>query len=205
MDPLTNEYDVLVKILLIGDAGVGKTSFCKKLMYDDFNGNYDTTIGIDFFIKYIEYNSKIFKLQIWDTAGQEQFQSLTHSYYRNTDIALIMFDLNSYKESNINKWLHNIDKFCKKDVKKIIIGNKSDLKINVNENFVKKFCLDNNLDYIQISVKENINMDEIMGLVYIHMYKLPDNYFDYKPINFKNMEIDSLIEENNKKNCCTIL
>lgn len=206
MDPLRQEYDVLVKILLIGDAGVGKSSFCKKLIDDnDFDGTYESTIGIDFFIKYIDYNSKLFKLQLWDTAGQEKFQSLTHSYYRKTDIAIIMFDLNSYKETNINKWLKNIKKYCDKDVKIIIVGNKNDLEIKANENFINKFASENNLDYIRISVKNNINIDEMMALIYIHMYKLPNNYFEYQPLTIKDTNVDNVIDEYDKKNCCIIL
>ena len=75
-------YDLLFKLLLIGDSGVGKTCILFRFSDDAFNTTFISTIGIDFKIKTIELRGKKIKLQIWDTAGQERFHTITTSYYR---------------------------------------------------------------------------------------------------------------------------
>uniref|UniRef100_A0A3P9PQ14 small monomeric GTPase n=1 Tax=Poecilia reticulata TaxID=8081 RepID=A0A3P9PQ14_POERE len=75
-------YDLLFKLLLIGDSGVGKTCVLFRFSDDAFNTTFISTIGIDFKIKTVELQGKKIKLQIWDTAGQERFHTITTSYYR---------------------------------------------------------------------------------------------------------------------------
>ena len=82
MPPAGKEYDFLIKLLLIGDSGVGKSCLLVRFSDDAFSASYITTIGIDFKIRTIELDGKRIKLQIWDTAGQERFKTITTAYYR---------------------------------------------------------------------------------------------------------------------------
>ena len=102
-------YDLLFKLLLIGDSGVGKTCILFRFSDDAFNNTFISTIGIDFKIKTIELRGKKVKLQIWDTAGQERFHPITTSYYRGAMGIMLVYDItNSKSFDNIAKWLRNI-------------------------------------------------------------------------------------------------
>ena len=102
-------YDLLFKLLLIGDSGVGKTCILFRFSDDAFNNTFISTIGIDFKIKTIELRGKKIKLQIWDTAGQERFHTITTSYYRGAMGIMLVYDItNSKSFDNIAKWLRNI-------------------------------------------------------------------------------------------------
>uniref|UniRef100_A0A8C7EH73 small monomeric GTPase n=1 Tax=Nothoprocta perdicaria TaxID=30464 RepID=A0A8C7EH73_NOTPE len=103
-------YDLLFKLLLIGDSGVGKTCVLFRFSDDAFNTTFISTIGIDFKIKTVELQGKKIKLQIWDTAGQERFHTITTSYYRGAMGIMLVYDITNAKSfENISKWLRNID------------------------------------------------------------------------------------------------
>ncbi|KJH45654.1 Ras family protein [Dictyocaulus viviparus] len=121
-------YDLLFKLLLIGDSGVGKTCILYRFSDDAFNTTFISTIGIDFKIKTIELRGKKIKLQIWDTAGQERFHTITTSYYRGAMGIMLVYDITNAKSfDNIAKWLRNIDEHASEDVVKMILGNKCDM------------------------------------------------------------------------------
>nr|pir hypothetical protein T23H2.6 - Caenorhabditis elegans [Caenorhabditis elegans] len=121
-------YDMLFKLLLIGDSGVGKTCILYRFSDDAFNTTFISTIGIDFKIKTIELKGKKIKLQIWDTAGQERFHTITTSYYRGAMGIMLVYDITNAKSfDNIAKWLRNIDEHASEDVVKMILGNKCDM------------------------------------------------------------------------------
>ena len=121
-------YDLLFKLLLIGDSGVGKTCILFRFSDDAFNNTFISTIGIDFKIKTIELRGKKIKLQIWDTAGQERFHTITTSYYRGAMGIMLVYDItNSKSFDNIAKWLRNIQEHANEDVEKMILGNKCDM------------------------------------------------------------------------------
>ena len=127
---MNSEYDYLFKILLIGDAGVGKSTMLLKFVDDIFTTSYLSTIGVDFKIKTIELDNKIIKLQIWDTAGQERFRTITSSYYRGAYGIFVVFDLTQLDTfTNVQMWLNEIEKYSH-NPKIIIIGAKEDLKKN---------------------------------------------------------------------------
>ena len=87
------KYDHLVKLLLIGDSGVGKSCLLLRFSDDQFTNSFITTIGIDFKVKTVELESKRVKLQIWDTAGQERFRTITSAYYRGAMGILLTYDI----------------------------------------------------------------------------------------------------------------
>ena len=122
-------YDLLFKLLLIGDSGVGKTCILFRFSDDAFNTTFISTIGIDFKIKTIELRGKKIKLQIWDTAGQERFHTITTSYYRGAMGIMLVYDIANAKSfDNIAKWLRTIQEHANTDVEKMILGNKCDME-----------------------------------------------------------------------------
>ena len=103
-------FDVLVKLLLIGDSGVGKSCLLLRYSDDKFTTSFITTIGIDFKIKTIHLDQKKVKMQIWDTAGQERFRTITAAYYRGAHGVLLVYDVTDETSfENVRNWMRNIE------------------------------------------------------------------------------------------------
>lgn len=120
-------YDFLIKLLLIGDSGVGKSCLLLRFCDDSWTPSFITTIGIDFKIRTIDLDGKKIKLQIWDTAGQERFRTITTAYYRGAMGILLVYDVTDEKSfNNIRTWHANIEQHASAGVNKILIGNKCD-------------------------------------------------------------------------------
>jgi len=155
-------YDLLFKLLLIGDSGVGKTCILFRFSDDAFNTTFISTIGIDFKIKTIELKGKKIKLQIWDTAGQERIHTITTSYYRGAMGIMLVYDItNSKSYENIAKWLRNIDEHANEDVEKMILGNKCDMDENrqVPKEKGEVIAREHGIKFMETSAKNNINID----------------------------------------------
>ncbi|EYC37771.1 hypothetical protein Y032_0766g2167 [Ancylostoma ceylanicum] len=155
-------YDLLFKLLLIGDSGVGKTCILYRFSDDAFNTTFISTIGIDFKIKTIELRGKKIKLQIWDTAGQERFHTITTSYYRGAMGIMLVYDITNAKSfDNIAKWLRNIDEHASEDVVKMLLGNKCDMTERrvVSRERGEKIAKDHDIKFLETSAKANIHID----------------------------------------------
>ncbi|KAH9400633.1 PREDICTED: ras-related protein Rab-10-like [Rhagoletis zephyria] len=155
-------YDLLFKLLLIGDSGVGKTCILFRFSDDAFQTTFISTIGIDFKIKTIDLKGKRIKLQIWDTAGQERFHTITTSYYRGAMGIMLVYDItNSKSFDNIAKWLRNIDEHASEDVEKMILGNKCDMqdKRVVSKDRGETIAREHGIRFLETSAKANINID----------------------------------------------
>eukprot|EP01135_Chromosphaera_perkinsii_P007998 Nk52_evm70s1073 gene=Nk52_evmTU70s1073 len=124
----TASYDYLIKLLLIGDSGVGKSCLLLRFSEDSFTPSFITTIGIDFKVRTIELDGKRIKLQIWDTAGQERFRTITTAYYRGAMGILLVYDVTDEKSfNNIRNWIRNIEQHASENVNRVLIGNKCDM------------------------------------------------------------------------------
>jgi len=155
---MSSKYDYLVKLLLVGDSGVGKSSLLIKFADNIFDFSGVPTIGIDFKLKIININDKKVKLQLIDTAGQERFRSIVHAHFRNAEGLIFVFDLTNRESfENINYWLDYAEKYNSKKPVKIIIGNKSDMidKRQVTKEELEKL----KLPYFETSAK-NDSVDE---------------------------------------------
>jgi len=155
-------YDLLFKLLLIGDSGVGKTCILFRFSDDAFNTTFISTIGIDFKIKTVELRGKKIKLQIWDTAGQERFHTITTSYYRGAMGIMLVYDITQPKTfDNIAKWLRNIDEHANEDVEKMILGNKCDMedKRMVSKERGESIAREHNIRFLETSAKANVNIE----------------------------------------------
>jgi len=155
-------YDLLFKLLLIGDSGVGKTCILFRFSDDAFNTTFISTIGIDFKIKTIELRGKKIKLQIWDTAGQERFHTITTSYYRGAMGIMLVYDITNQKSfENIAKWIRNINEHANEDVEKMILGNKCDMEDSrvVAKERGEAIATEHGIKFLETSAKTNINIE----------------------------------------------
>jgi len=152
---LTNP-DLTLKIILLGDSSVGKSTFLLKYTTGIFNPNFNSTIGVAFHVKEIQFNNNFnVKLQIWDTAGQERFRAIVQSYYRGVNIIFLFFDLNNkYSFYNIDNWLEDIhSKININNNQILLIGTKSDLKTNtrINRDEIYEKVALYGMEYVEIS------------------------------------------------------
>ena len=134
--------DVKIKILILGDVAVGKTSFLYQYVEDYFPEGYISTIGVDFKNKIIIKNGATINLQIWDTAGEERFKSITQNYMKGADGILYVYDI-TQKSSfvNIKTWIKESEEITE-GFQKLIVGNKIDLEKErkVTKETLYKFC-----------------------------------------------------------------
>merc|ERR1712216_1888 len=157
------DYDHLVKLLLIGDSGVGKSCLLLRFSDDQFTTSFITTIGIDFKIKTVEIDGKRVKLQIWDTAGQERFRTITTAYYRGAMGILLVYDvtdLNSFE--NIRQWMRNIEQYASDGINKVLVGNKCDMdesKRAVPTSRGQALADEFGIRFFETSAKANINVE----------------------------------------------
>ena len=115
------------KLVFLGDIYVGKTSIINQFMYENFDNNYQATIGIDFLSKTLNINEKSMRLQLWDTAGQERFRSLIPNYIRDSSAAIIVYDVtNQQTFDSIEKWVEDVRNERGDSVVIAIVANKID-------------------------------------------------------------------------------
>eukprot|EP00835_Amoeboradix_gromovi_P002222 NODE_121_length_18880_cov_0.205687.p7 type:complete len:173 gc:universal NODE_121_length_18880_cov_0.205687:3440-2922(-) len=156
-------YDYLMKLLLIGDSGVGKSCLLLRFSDDSFTPSFIATIGIDFKIRTIDLDSKKIKLQIWDTAGQERFRTITTAYYRGAMGILLVYDVTDEKSfHNIRNWIKNIDEHASEGVNKILVGNKCDCeeKKVITREQGQALADEYGIPFLETSAKSNINVEE---------------------------------------------
>ena len=124
-----NNYDLIFKLVLIGDSGVGKTNILSRYIRNEFSYSSRSTVGVEFGSKIIKTNEKLIKIQIWDTAGQERYKSITSAYYKGAKGAFVVYDI-TRKDTfvNVDKWIGELKSIGNEDVFILLIGNKCDLE-----------------------------------------------------------------------------
>jgi len=152
-----------IKVIIIGEAGVGKTSLVKKFVSGRFTSDYRVSIGANLFVKDLILDSDIdVSIQIWDIAGQEKWVKMRHLYYRGAHGALIVGDLtrgNTFEQLK-EFWNPDLKKFCG-DIPKILVVNKVDLEPIVSNNDIEKLALNINVKAtISTSAKNGQNVEE---------------------------------------------
>lgn len=157
---------IKLKLIVLGDQFSGKSSILNRYKNNVFMDYSVSTIGVDFVTKTIINDGNEYSLNMWDTSGQEKFNSIITSYYRNIVVALVVFDLsNNESFLNVKKWLDNINCYCNSDIIVKLIGNKCDKKVEVFREAIIDLCFDYKIKYIEVSAKENININEIFTSV----------------------------------------
>ena len=166
-DYIAQDYDVIFKVLLLGDSGTGKSSLILRYTDNTFNGSLVSSIGVDFKLVKKEVDGNVIKIQIWDTAGHERFRSITTSYYRGADCILIVYDISDRSSfEHITEWLKQIERNANSNVLKILVGNKSDLseERKVSQEEAQKYANEHLMPYLETSAKDGTNTEQIFEL-----------------------------------------
>ncbi|XP_070505864.1 ras-related protein Rab-18-B-like [Chironomus tepperi] len=170
---------IKLKILVIGESGVGKSSLMLRFTDDKFDPNEQPTIGVDFKVKNLDIDGQRIYLQIWDTAGQERFRTLIPSYYRDATGAILVYDvskMNSFQK--LETWLEELEINTNRNITKMIVGNKIDLQNmrKVDREMGKKFAKQQRALFVETSAANNINVQ--MAFEELVKKILEDNIFD---------------------------
>ena len=180
------EYDHSIKLLLIGDDKVGKSSFIKRFMEDKFSNEPIDIKNLENKTKILEIEEKKIKIQIFNGV-ENQFKNRTNKNEFSLRIQgiLVFFDLsNKTSFTNLDFYLEEIRGKCGSDMPLLIIGNKSDLEKAVNDEEIEKLCKDNDVESMSISVKNNINITE--SIEAIGKSIIFNSYFRGDTISIKN-------------------
>lgn len=159
-----SSFDYLFKIVMIGDSHVGKTSFISCVCEEPFNEKFVATIGIDFRIKNIYDEFGITKIQLWDTAGQERFNTISQSYYRGSNAAIVFFDISNLESFlNVEKWINEYKAYNFNE-QILLVGNKIDLegKRAVGFDAAQQYAISKGINYRETSAKNKTNAKEIL-------------------------------------------
>lgn len=153
---------VTLKILVIGESAVGKSCLLVRYTDNRFEESFVTTIGVDFKTKLLSIDNQSVKMQIWDTAGQEQFKSITKAYFRGAHGILVVFDLTRRDTFILSQsWIESIREGSSDPIEIILVGNKCDLPRAVSEDEAKKLAQQFNIPYFETSAKNNINVERV--------------------------------------------
>jgi small GTP-binding protein len=193
------DSDITIKLLLIGNAFVGKTLIVQKFIDNTFSKSTMSTIGVDLQSKIIDINGKKVKYLIWDTAGEDRMKTMTYSYYRGCHVILIVYDVTNQKSfENVTTWVECVDKFAKSNVLRILVGNKTDLEDQrvISKEDGKKLADENGLKFYEISAKAVTGLCEMFEDIakeYVQMYQQK---------SIKNFQLKKAAETKAKKKCC---
>ena len=212
MNEYEDIYDLIYKIILVGDSGVGKTNILTRYINNEFSFSTQSTVGVEFSGKMIKKDGKAIKLQIWDTAGEERYKSITNAYYKGSKGALVVYDISKRTTfENVNKWIDELKLKGSEDIIIMLVGNKSDLEdkrevqIEEVENKSKlykiAFCETSAMNGKNIEQVFDSLTDEIMKSVEKAKATELKNIKNSKPIILDEKE-DEEEKPKEKKSCC---
>jgi len=164
---------ILLKVIILGDSGVGKTSLMNQYVNKKFSNQYKATIGADFLTKEVMVDDRLVTMQIWDTAGQERFQSLCVAFYRGSDCCVLVYDVNVAQTfEHLDSWREEfLIQAAPRDPEKfpfVVLGNKIDLDHQrvVSQKRAMTWCQSHgNIPYFETSAKEAIHVDQAFQTV----------------------------------------
>uniref|UniRef100_A0A493TVQ6 RAS and EF-hand domain containing n=1 Tax=Anas platyrhynchos platyrhynchos TaxID=8840 RepID=A0A493TVQ6_ANAPP len=199
------------KIVLAGDAAVGKSSFLMRLCKNEFRGNTSATLGVDFQMKRLIVDGEPTVLQLWDTAGQERFRSIAKSYFRRADGVLLLYDVTCEKSFlNVREWVDMIEDATHENIPIMMVGNKADLRQTVTEqgqkcvpiNYGEKLAMTYNALFCETSAKDGSNIVEAVLHLAREVRKRSDNQDDTRSItSLAGMPVKKSALT---KNCCNV-
>jgi small GTP-binding protein len=193
---MTKKYDASIRLLLIGDSNVGKSSILTRFADDSFSSSFITTVGIDFRTTYVEIDGKRIRVQIWDTAGQERFKGIMPAYYRGIQGAILVYDItNPSSFANIQTWVTEIDHNCTNPpIASMLLANKTDLvherKISTLDG--QDLAMNYELNFSEVSA---FNNDDSVHVAIYHLVKTIIDRLSYE----KNKTTSVVIEPEKPK------
>ena len=170
----TEKEDYKLKILVVGETGVGKTNLINRFTKDYFANDTKSTVGVECIFKTYQVNNDIIKVVIWDTAGQERFKSLTSAYYKGSKGVLIVYDITNLQTfEKIEQWLSEVKEKAGNEIKVILVGNKLDLEdrreVTLDQSAEKASIL--NCPLMETSALDNTNVEKVFKELLIEIYK----------------------------------
>ena len=205
-----NSYELLYKIIIIGDTGVGKSNILSRYLKDEFREDSKSTVGVELGTKFLKIKDMGAKLQIWDTAGQERYKSITSSYYKGSHGCFIVYDITNEKTfENVDNWFKQAQKEASKEVSIILVGNKCDLenerKISKEKGEEKAKTL--NCPFFETSALSKIKIEDIFTEMINNIFektgggKNDDDDIEIINDNDNAVNLNSQ-EQPKKKGCC---
>lgn len=216
----TINFNFLFKYIIIGDSAVGKSNLLLRYTHNNFNDDYQATIGVEFGAKNLSFKDRIYRVQVWDTAGQENFRSITRAYYKNSACALIVYDI-TRRESfeHVQNWIEDCKNQTPKTVLLVLVGNKTDLenerKVSTEEG--KQMAERHNMLFYETSARNGKGVHDMFdSTVHEIATRIDDGFYDLKSdncgikmgTNALNRNVELFKDKNGKgsghkkKGCC---
>ena len=194
MEDENTNYELLYKIIIIGDTAVGKSNILTRFTRNEFSENTKSTVGVELGVKFIKVKGVNTKIQIWDTAGQERYRSITSSYYKGSHGCFIVYDItNETSFENVERWYEYVQREAGKNISIILVGNKCDLenerKISKEKGQEKAKNL--KCAFFETSALSGVNISQIFE-------ELTNNIYDSTGGNKNDEEFDIEFENDNK-------
>lgn len=160
----TQQFEMMIKVVLIGDSGVGKTTMLQRLTENSYMEGRPSTVGVDFKVFDLEINARMVKVQLWDTAGQERFMGVTRSYYRNMNVVILVYALNNTESfDRLSFWMNDTEKHRDENCEIIVVGCKSDTHAEVTKEDIDRLSgIIGQHQHIQLSSKNGDNFSALV-------------------------------------------
>ena len=179
---MSNQFDYLLKYIIIGDEEVGKSNLLSHYIDDRFTSEYQSTIGVEFRAKNVVIRNTTYRIQMWDTSGKENFRSITRAYYKNSVCALVVYDISSRDSfNNVSTWIEDCRNNSSEKIFMVLIGNKSDLadKRQVSTEEGRELAEKYEMKFYETSAKTGENVNDIFNDSVDEIAKKMDqNYYD---------------------------
>ena len=203
------EYDMMVKVIIIGDSGVGKTNIMSKFLKNKFMEESKATVGVEFGSKLFDLNGHKIKAQIWDTAGQEKYKSITGAYFKGSKGALVVYDITQKSTyESLEKWVNDLKSAGDPKITIILIGNKSDLEENrqVSKEQGEEKAKSFGCAFLETSALSGDNIDKAFNLMVKEIFeKFSNDSAEDSELEsgFKgeDLKLDKVVDKKKKK-CC---
>lgn len=195
-----------IKVIILGHKNVGKTSIFNRYIYDDF-GKTSMTIGAYFHMKQCRIKERTYNLAIWDTAGEEKFDSLTNFYCRNAKAALVCYDITDYSTfEGLQRWVDKVQKEADEKCALVIVGNKLDLvethndlrRVDLKE--AQRYAKSVNADLFELSAASGKNVQD--AFTKLVLLSLQRNQGGFKAAEDKKLDLKAA-NNDQKKSCCS--
>ena len=216
---MDKDYDVLFRVMVLGDTGVGKTCLLQRFCDEEFRHSHVYTIGIDFKMKTILIGDLKVRIQIWDTAGQERYRTITRQYYRKAQGMILAYDITDEKSFlNIRKWVNDVSEYADEHVQAILVGNKSDredsrvVAYEDGESLAKDYGMpffessaytDSNVTelFVEIGRKvAEVHKDEILN----HIQSADDELSEADETVLSSIALEKELNKASNTSCCNI-
>ena len=203
------EYDMMVKVIIIGDSGVGKTNIMSKFLKNKFMEESKATVGVEFGSKLFDLNGHKIKAQIWDTAGQEKYKSITGAYFKGSKGALVVYDITQKSTyESLEKWINDLKSAGDPKITIILIGNKSDLEENrqVSKEQGEEKAKSFGCAFLETSALSGDNIDKAFNMMVKEIFeKFSNDSAEDSELEsgFKgeDLKLDKVVDKKKKK-CC---